>query len=278
MPTTRAQLADDARRLGLAPGDIVMVHASVRAVGPVFGGPDHIHLGVCDAIAPGGTMVMVLGCPDGYDDVGRGHLTPAEEAELLANMPAFDPHTTRANRDVGTLAEFFRTWPGTVPSACVSARLGARGARAAWLMADHPQTWPFGRGTPFEKLVEAGGKVLLIGSDHDEVTLMHYAESIADFPDKIVKTYKVPVQRDEQRVWLACEEFDSSKGAHANWSERQFAEIVDAFIAAHAGSPLCTAGKIGNADSHALDAKALVEFACTMMIKVANGPRHPTSA
>lgn len=278
MPTTRTQLADDARRLGLAPGDVVMVHASVRAVGPVFGGPDQIHLGVCDAIAPGGTMTMLLGCPDGYDDIGRGHLTPAEEAELLANMPAFDPHSTRANRDVGTLAEFFRTWPGTIASDSVSVRMGARGTRAAWLMADHPQTWPFGRGTPFEKLVACGGKVLLIGSDHDEVTLMHFAESIADFPDKIVKTYKVPVLRDGRRVWLDCEEFDSSKGAHANWSARQFAEIVDAFIVAHDGTTLCRSGKIGNADSHALDAGALVIFASQIMIDIARAARHPTSA
>ena len=276
MKFIRAQLADDARRLGLGPGDIVMVHASVRAVGPVFGGPDQIHLAICDAIAPGGTMTMLLGCPDGYDDVGRGHLTAAEEAELLAHMPAFDSHATRANRDVGTLAEFFRTWPGTIPSDSVSVRMGARGDRAAWLMADHPQTWPFGKGTPFEKLVEAGGKVLLIGSDHDEVTLMHYAESIADFTDKIVKTYKVPVLREGARIWLDCQEFDSSKGAHANWSQRQFAEIVDAFIAAQTGSPLCRHGRIGNADSYVLDAGALVAFACRTMIGVANGPRRPT--
>ena len=274
MPTTRAQLADDARRLGLGHGDIVMVHASVRAVGPVFGGPDQIHLAISDAIAPGGTMTMLLGCPDGYDDIGRGHLTAAQEADLLANMPAFDPHSTRANRDVGTLAEFFRSWPGTVPSGSVSARMGARGARAQWLMADHAQTWPFGKGTPFEKLVEAGGKVLLIGSDHDEVTLMHYVECIADFPDKIVKRFQVPVLQDGVRVWLDCEEYDSSKGAHANWSKRQFAEIVDAFIAAKDGTPACRSGKIGNAASHALDARALVAFAADVMMAVAQGSRR----
>ena len=274
MSATRVQLADDARRLGLKPGDIVMVHASVRAVGPVFGGPDQIHLSICDAIAPGGTMAMVLGCPDGYDDVGRGHLTAVQEEEILANMPAFDPDTTRANRDVGTLAEFFRSWPGTVASQSVSARMGARGAQAQWLMADHPQTWPFGKGTPFEKLVQSGGKVLLLGCDHDAVTLMHYAESIADFPDKIVKRYKVPVLQGGARVWLDCEEYDSSKGAHANWPERFFAAIVDGFIAERDGTPLCRSGRIGNAASHVLDAKALVDFACQVMIATA----HPTSA
>ncbi len=32
-----------------------MVHASVRAVGPVHGGPDEIHHAVLDAMAPSGT-------------------------------------------------------------------------------------------------------------------------------------------------------------------------------------------------------------------------------
>lgn len=271
MSHTRQSLADDCRRLGLAPGDIVMVHASVRAVGPVIGGPDQIHLAVCDAIAPSGTMTMLLGCPDGYDDVGRGHLTAAQEAQILAHQPAFEPHATRANRDVGTLAEFFRTWPGTVPSHSVSVRMGARGARAGWLMADHPQTWPFGRGTPFEKLVGAGGKLLLIGSDHDEVTLLHYAESIADFPDKIVARYRVPVLEGGVRVWRDCEEFDSSEGAHASWPERFFAQIVDAFIARRGGTANCVHGRIGNADSFALATAPLVEFALRAMIATANG-------
>jgi aminoglycoside N3'-acetyltransferase len=68
---TRAALTADLRRLGLKPGDVVMLHASVRSVGPTFGGPDVIHLAIEDAVAPDGTLMMLPGCPDGYDDVGR---------------------------------------------------------------------------------------------------------------------------------------------------------------------------------------------------------------
>jgi aminoglycoside 3-N-acetyltransferase len=267
VPHTRAALAAELQRLGLKPGDVVMLHASVRAVGPVFGGPDVIHLAIEDAVSPGGTLMMLLGCPDGYDDVGRGHLSAAEEAAILANMPAFDPRTTRANRDVGTLAEFFRTWPGTVVSDCASARIGARGARAAWLTADHPQSWPFGRGTPFEKLVQANGKLLLLGSDHDEVTLLHHVEDIADFPDKIVRHFKVPVLRNGERVWLDCQEHDSSRGAHRNWPERFFAEITDAFIAECGGA--CSRGRVGNADAYLLDTGPFIAFAAQIMIATA---------
>src|SRR6185503_129795 len=105
MPHTRQSIRDDLHRLGLRPGDTVMVHASVRRVGPVVGGPDEIHQAIVDAVTPGGTMMMLLGCPDGFDDVGRGHLTAQEEADIVAHMPAFDKTATRANREVGTLAE-----------------------------------------------------------------------------------------------------------------------------------------------------------------------------
>jgi len=204
LPRTRADLIDDLRRLGLAPGDLVMVHASVRAIGPVLGGPDEIHQAIVDAISPGGTMVMLIGAPNGFDDVGRGILSADEEAQILADMPSFDKQATRANRDNGTLAEFFRSWPGTVMSDSVAVRLGARGARADWLVADHPNDWPFGKATPFEKLVAANGKLILLGSDPDQVTLLHYAESIADFPDKIVRRFKVPVIENGQRIWREC--------------------------------------------------------------------------
>ena len=167
MKFTRQSLRKDLDRLGLRPGDLVMVHASVRAIGPVFGGPDEIHLAVEDAVSPGGTVMMVVGCPNGTDDVGRGIHTAEEEARIFAHQPVFDPKTARANRDVGTLAEFFRSWAGTLCSDS-SARVAARGTRAAWLTHTHPLNYPFGKGTPYEKLVEARGKVLLLGSDHDE--------------------------------------------------------------------------------------------------------------
>lgn len=271
MNATRQTLRDDLRRLGLASGEIVMVHASVRAIGPVFGGPDEIHLAIEDAVGPGGTVMMLVGCPNGYDDVGRGIHSPAEEAELLAHQPVFDPKTARANRDVGTLAEFFRSWPGTMSSDS-AARIAARGARAAWLTGEHPLSYPFGRGTPFEKLCEADGKVLLLGSDHDEVTLMHHPEHIADFPGKIVARYRMPVLRDGRRTWVDVEEFDSgSAGCHKNWPDRFFALIVDDFIARHDGTALCTCGKVGKCDAFLLDAGALVRHAIPIMIQTANG-------
>ena len=74
---TRADLARDLRSLGLADGDLVMVHASVRAVGQIAGGPDEIHLAIKDVLGSDGTLMMYGSCPQYVDEVGRGRLTAA---------------------------------------------------------------------------------------------------------------------------------------------------------------------------------------------------------
>ena len=135
-----------------------MLHASVRAVGRLVGGPDEIHLAVADAIAPGGTVMMYAGCQDGFDDVGRGVLSPEEESAILAHQPAFDFRHARAARDFGILAEFFRSYPGAICSEAVCARMAARGPQAEWLLADPPWNYGFGHGSPLDKLCASGGK------------------------------------------------------------------------------------------------------------------------
>ena len=72
---SRQELADDFRALGIAPGDTVMLHASVRAVGEIAGGPDQIHLALKDALTAEGTLMMYASCPEYYDEIGRGNLT-----------------------------------------------------------------------------------------------------------------------------------------------------------------------------------------------------------
>lgn len=262
---TRSSLADDLRRLGVRPGDILMLHASIRAVGPIAGGPDQIHLAVSDAVGPGGTVLMYASCPDHYDEVGRGHLTPEQEQELLEKLPPFDPDTARSARDNGALVELFRTWPGTVASRHVT-RFVARGQAAAALL--HPQPWDYamGTGSPLARLAAMGGRILLLGSDHDNVTFLHHAEHIAGFDGKRIARFRVPVLEDGERVWREMAEVDTSDaGAHAHWPDRFFARIVDAHLAAtgNAGGP------VGDAHSYLIDAPRLLSFACDAMVAVA---------
>src|ERR1700754_1348710 len=100
---SREELADGFRALGVNPGDTVMLHASVRSVGEVAGGPDQIHLALKDALTDDGTLVMYASCPSYVDEVGRGNLTADQERDVLERLPAFDPLTARSQRENGAL-------------------------------------------------------------------------------------------------------------------------------------------------------------------------------
>src|SRR6478609_6176344 len=146
---SRDSLTRDLRALGVAPDETVMVHASVRAVGVVAGGPDQIHLAIKDAVGADGTLLMYASCPDGYDEVGRGALSPDAEAELLEKLPPFDAETARSARDNGALVELLRTYPGSRVNDHV-ARFVAWGRHADDLIAHQPWDYAFGRGSALD--------------------------------------------------------------------------------------------------------------------------------
>ena len=262
---SRDSLTRDLRALGHAPAAPVMVHASVRAVGAIAGGPDQIHLAIKDAIGPDGTLLMYASAPDGYDEVGRGTLSPEVEAELLEKLPPFDAQTARSARDNGALVEMLRTYPGSRVNDHV-ARFVAWGKHAEHLLAEQPWNYAFGAGSALERFVALDGKILLLGSDHDAVTFLHYAEHVGDFPGKPVARYLVPVLERGGRVWRAMEEFDTSdSGAHANWPPRFFARIVDL----HLRRTENRGGLVGDAPSHLFSARALLDRALPIMKQLA---------
>jgi len=261
----RIRLTNDLRSLGLTAGDTVMVHASVRAVGEIAGGPDEIHLAIKDVIRFTGTLMMYASCPRYVDEVGRGNLSPVQEEELLEKLPAFDPETARSARDNGALVELLRTWPDSRVNNHV-VRFVAWGRHAEDLFALQPWDYAFGRGSALERFLDLDGKLLLLGCDHDTVTFLHYAEHVADLPGKRVSRYQVPVLENGARVWRWMEEVDTSEGgAHPHWPDRFFARLVDAHLKATSNE----GGRVGDARTHLIRARDLFDFARPIMELVA---------
>jgi aminoglycoside 3-N-acetyltransferase len=251
------------------PGDVVMVHASLRAIGEVAGGPDEVHLAIKDAVTADGSMFMYASCPAYVDEVGRGNLTPDQEAEVLEKLPPFDPYTARSNRDNGALVELFRTYPGSRVNPH-PARFVVWGKHADYLLSHQPWDFAFGKGSLLERFVELNGKIVLLGSDHDNVTFLHYAEHVTDFPGKRVARFRVPMLEHGKRVWKEMAEFDtSSLAVHANWTDCFFSTIVDQYLY----SSNNVGGHVGNAKSYLIDAMGLLELASSIMRVVASAPR-----
>jgi aminoglycoside 3-N-acetyltransferase len=269
---SRQQLTEELLRLGVRRGDVVMLHASVRAVGAIAGGPDQIHLALKDALSSDGTLLMYASCPAYYDEIGRGNLTPAQERELLEKLPAFDPIADRSQRENGALVELFRTYPGSVVNAHV-ARFVAWGRRAAEVLDGQPWDYAFGRGSALERFVDCDGRILLLGCDHDNVTFLHYAEHILDVDGKRVSRFKVPVVENGERVWREMEEYDTSDRAHPNWPDRFFARLVDAYLSRTRNS----GGRVGEAQAYLVEARGLLAFAMPVMEAIARDPHAAES-
>lgn len=255
MVNTRRSLRADLGAIGIAAGDAVFVHAALRKVGPVVGGADMIIAALRDAVGPAGT---ILGYSDwqGMDDVLSDETLFADPA-IRAEMPPFDPKTSRATRDNGAFPELLRTTPGALRSASPGASCVAIGGRAEWFVADHALDFGYGPESPFGELVAAEGKVLMLGAPLDTMTLLHHAEHLAKIPDKRLKRYEAPILVDGQTVWRDFVEFDTSDPVVASLPADYFALIVEGFLDTGRG----TRGKVGNATSVLVLAAEIVPFA-----------------
>ena len=249
MVWTRAALAEHCRVMGLVEGDSVLVHAGLRAVGPILGGPDTLISALGDVVGPGGTLL-------GYCD-WQGEEGVLEQPELRDAVPPFDPLRSRSIRDNGAFPELLRTTPGARRSASPGASCAALGGRAEWFVADHALDYGYGPQSPFGKLVAAGGKTLLLGAPLDTMTLLHHAEHLADIPDKRVRRYETPILLDGQVVWRWFEEFNTGIPIVAGLADDYFEDVVEDFLSTGQGRR----GLIGHAPSVLVEARAMVAFA-----------------
>jgi aminoglycoside 3-N-acetyltransferase len=229
-------LARDLKQLGVQAGDTVMVHASMRAV---RGRAEDVVGALLDVLGPTGTLTAYV------------------DFEVTEDAPHFDLAASPAMSDHGVLAEVVRRWPGAVRSANPGASMVAIGADARHLCADHPLNYGYGPGSPLAKLVGMGGRVLLLGSHFDNVTLLHHAEHLACIPHKRVARYEVTTATGST---LQIEEFDTSDGVVDAMPERYFDTVVRAFVdAGHA-----RLGRVGEATAYLLGARPLTAFAVDM--------------
>lgn len=257
------ELAADLRRLGLGSGDVVMVHASLRRIGPVEGGAAGVVGGLEQAIGSAGTLLMLLGARDDFDWVNAQPET--DRSDLMADAPPFDRYMTPAAPDVGVLAEVLRQIPGTVVNNHPGARFGARGAQARALLAE-PLPWDdyYGPGSVLERFVQSGGKVLRLGADSDTVTLIHLAEYQAQLPDKrrVVRHHKVLSSDGTVHIrTVSC--LDDTDGI-VDWpGEDYFATILNDYLHQHEAG----LGKVGAARSELIEATHLLDHAVAWMQK-----------
>jgi aminoglycoside 3-N-acetyltransferase len=263
MVVTRSRLVADLRRLGVRAGGVTMVHTRMSAIGWVVGGSETVVRALLDVLGPEGTLMAYASWAEHVY-----HVTdwPAEHRDAyLAEPPVFDPATGEVDRDYGRIPERVRTWPGAERSAHPEAGVAAVGARAKWLTDAHPEEDSYGSGSPFARLVEAGGQVLMLGAPLETVTLLHHAEAIADVPDKRRVTFRVPTAEGGRVVERTYTDIDTSAGAvpyeELGLDDDPFAVIARDALEAGIG----VRGLVGRAESHLFPAPELTSFAVSWL-------------
>ena len=159
-PVRPAALAAQLRALGLGDAPVVVVHSSLRAVGPVGDGP----LGLLDALRAALDPAATLVLPSMSDDDDH----------------PFDPAATPCAA-MGVVADTFWRQPGVARSAH-PASFAALGPLASVITAPHPLAPPHGLDSPVGRACALGGSVLLLGVDHSANTTLHLAECVAGVP------------------------------------------------------------------------------------------------
>lgn len=243
---TRTSLAADVSALGVKAGYCVCVHVSMSALGLVIGGPRAIVEGLIDAVGEAGTIMMPAYSGDLSDPAEWRHpAVPADRHdEIRDQIAAFDPVRT-PTRGMGLVAEYFRSYPGTRRSPHPQSSFAAFGAIAEMLTANHPFDYRFGPASPLGRLVQANGKVLLLGAPYDTISLFHLTQHLVGNAPKISKA--APVYERGARHWVDYVDIDYPVG----WFGQGMAFLIERGIA--------VTGCVGMAHCVLVDARRAVD-------------------
>ncbi len=246
--TLQAQLV----ALGVLPGQDLLVHCSMRRVGPVDGGPAALLAALRTVIGPSATLVLpaqtagnslssktFLAATEG--------LSQAQLAQFVAGMPGFDPATTPSS-GMGAFAEYLRTRPGANRSAHPQTSFAALGSRAAECTARHDIDCHLGERSPLGWLRRSGAAALMLGVGYAKCTAFHLAEyRLGGTPARC--EYRCYTSEQGTRKEHVFTDLDLDDG--------DFAELG----ARADGEPFVRRGLVGAADCRLLPIRAAVDFA-----------------
>lgn len=162
-------LVAELRRLGIRRGMDLLVHSSLSSLGWVEGGAETVIEALLVAVSPSGTLLMPA--------------ITASPQDSPQNPPRMEVLRTPCPRWVGTIPETFRRRPGVRRSLHPTHSVTALGMRAELYTQGHEQCQtPCGLGSPYVKLMDEGGYILLLGCNQQSNTSLHALEELAEVP------------------------------------------------------------------------------------------------
>lgn len=234
--TTPLSLLEDLKSLGIQPADKLMVHSSLRTLGPVQGGADTVLDTLMDAVSQG---MLIL---------------PTHTWREWNNADGiFDPATEPSC--VGALTERFRQRAGVNRSWHPTHSVAAWGEGAAdYVIGEEFTTTPCPRGGCWGRLYDLDAKILFLGAPVRANTYLHSVEEWFHIPNRLANEATTFRIRTPDGSLLPCKQY------------RHFSTLGD--VSQHYGKiepQLCEAGiahvgRIGDARCVLISARALADW------------------
>ncbi len=173
---------------GVQHNDVLTIHASLRAAGPIENGAD----GLIDALKE-------------YLCDGLLLIPTHTWAVVTRENPVFDVRSTVPN--IGTLARVAAFRPDAVRSLHPTHSLAVFGKNArAYVEGEEKSATPAPMGGCLSRLYELNGKILLLGVGHERNTYLHAVDERIDLPNRLhQKGFTVTITDWEGRTFQSPE-------------------------------------------------------------------------
>lgn len=163
----KQQLKDQLESMGLKGDETILIHSSMKSIGEVDGGAD-----------------AVLDAWMEYFKDGLLLLPTHTWKTVNADNPVYNPQTTPSC--VGLLTNMFMKRDGVIRSLHPTHSMASYGKNAAeYLAGEEYNNTPCTPGGCYDRLKDAGGKVLLVGVGHERNTYIHSVEEVLNVPNRL---------------------------------------------------------------------------------------------
>jgi len=170
----KQQLVDILKKLGVQPGDGLLIHSAIQFLGRPTEGIGIFLEAIKDTIGPQGTIVVPT------FNFGFAH------------GEHYDPQKT-PSKDMGAFSEYVRQRPEALRTSHPMQSIAIIGRYAADL-AGRDTAGAFDPGSAFERMLELGFKLLLLGADARAISMFHYSERLANVPYRYWKDFSGEVR------------------------------------------------------------------------------------
>lgn len=159
-----ADLARDLDRAGIAAGENLIVHSSLKSIGRTADGARTVVDALLSVLGPRGNLMV-----------------PTYTYSLpIWNAEPFDYVASKSR--VGAITEEVRSRPESIRSFHPTHSVCVIGPDAKAIVENHLHFTPIGRHSPFDRMLARNAKILMLGTYQDTNSSLHLCEVLAGVP------------------------------------------------------------------------------------------------